>query len=109
MVSWETELQWIFSGSLATGWLIIREDDGLIYENNAQASSLSMQELQYEIYKQNLNGMVIVVWSITADQITAATIMVNEILSGTFIGEKSLLLPSRAATVKLGLSPSGTV
>ena len=78
----------ITSGTLATERLIIRGDDGLIYEINAQASGLSMQELQNEKYREQLSGTVLVARSVTAEQIAAATITANEILSGTITGEK---------------------
>ena len=70
----------ITSGTLATERLIITGADGLIYEINAEASGLSVQELQDQKYQEQINGTVIVARSITAQQIAAATITANEIL-----------------------------
>lgn len=92
----------ITSGTLATERLIIRGDDGLIYEINAQASGLSIEELQDEKYRQQLNGTVIVARSITADQIAAATITANEILSGTITGDKIAAATIEGANIKAG-------
>ena len=92
----------ITSGTLATERLIIRGDDGLIYEINAQASGLSMQELQDEKYREQLSGTVLVARSVTAEQIAAATITANEILSGTITGEKIAAATIEGANIKAG-------
>ena len=92
----------ITSGTLATERLIIRGDDGLIYEINAQASGLSVQELQDEKYRNQLNGTVIVARSITAEQIAAATITANEILSGTITGDKIAAATIEGRNIKAG-------
>ena len=92
----------ITSGTLATERLIIKGDDGLIYEINAQASGLSMTELSDEKYRQQLNGSVIVARSITADQIAAATITANEILSGTITGDKIAAATIEGSNIKAG-------
>ena len=92
----------ITSGTLATERLIIRGDDGLIYEINAQASGLTLEELQDEKYREQLNGTVIVARSITADQIAAATITANEILSGTITGDKIAAATIEGANIKAG-------
>ena len=92
----------ITSGTLATERLIIRGDDGLIYEINAQASGLTVDELKDEKYKQQLNGTVIVARSITADQIAAATITANEILSGTITGDKIAAATIEGSNIKAG-------
>ena len=92
----------ITSGTLATERLIIKGNDGLIYEINAQASGLSMTELSDEKYKAQLNGSVIVARSITADQIAAATITANEILSGTITGDKIAAATIEGSNIKAG-------
>ena len=92
----------ITSGTLATERLIIRGDDGLIYEINAQASGLTLEELQDEKYREQLNGTVIVARSITADQIAAATITAYEILSGTITGDKIAAATIEGANIKAG-------
>ena len=78
----------ITSGTLLTDRLLIKGADSVIYEINAEASGLSMQELSDEKYQNALNGTVIVAKSITADQIAAATITANEILAGTITGDR---------------------
>ena len=93
----------ITSGTLATERLIIRGDDGLIYEINAQASGLSMQELQNEKYREQLSGTVLVARSVTAEQIAAATITANEILSGTITGEKIAARTIEGSNIKAGV------
>ena len=92
----------ITSGTLATERLIIRGDDGLIYEINAQASGLSMQELQDEKYHEQLSGTVLVARSVTAEQIAAATITANEILSGTITGDKIAAATIEGSNIKAG-------
>ena len=92
----------ITSGTLATERLIIRGDDGLIYEINAQASGLSMQELQDEKYREQLSGTVLVARSVTAEQIAAATITANEILSGTITGDKIAAATIEGSNIKAG-------
>ena len=93
----------ITSGTLATERLIIRGDDGLIYEINAQASGLSMQELQDEKYREQLSGSVLVARSVTAEQIAAATITANEILSGTITGDKIAARTIEGSNIKAGV------
>ena len=93
----------ITSGTLATERLIIRGDDGLIYEINAQASGLSMQELQNEKYREQLSGTVLVARSVTAEQIAAATITANEILSGTITGDKIAARTIEGSNIKAGV------
>ena len=92
----------ISSGTLATERLIIRGDDGLIYEINAQASGLSMTELQDEKYRQQLSGSVLVARSVTAEQIAAATITANEILAGTITGDKIAAATIEGSNIKAG-------
>ena len=92
----------ITSGTLATERLIIRGDDGLIYEINAQASGLSLAELSDEKYKHQLNGSVLVARSVTADQIAAATITANEILSGSITGDRIAAATIEGANIKAG-------
>ena len=92
----------ISSGTLATERLIIRGDDGLIYEINAQASGLSMTELRDEKYRQQLSGSVLVARSVTAEQIAAATITANEILSGTITGGKIAASTIDSGNIKAG-------
>ncbi|MBR3016816.1 MAG: phage tail protein [Clostridia bacterium] len=92
----------ITSGTLATERLIIRGDNGLIYEINAQASGLSMQELQDEKYREQLSGTVLVARSVTAEQIAAATITANEILSGTITGNKIAAATIEGSNIKAG-------
>ena len=92
----------ITSGTLATERLIIRGNDGLIYEINAQASGLSMQELSDAKYQQGLAGSVLVARSVTAEQIAAATITANEILSGTITGDKIAAATIEGSNIKAG-------
>ena len=92
----------ITSGTLATERLIIRGNDGLIYEINAQASGLSMQELKDEKYREQLSGAVLVARSVTAEQIAAATITANEILSGTITGDKIAAATIEGSNIKAG-------
>lgn len=94
----------ITSGTLATERLIITGADGLIYEINAEASGLSMQELSKEKYREQLSGTVLVARSVTAEQIAAATITANEILSGTITGDKIA-----AATIDTGNIKAGAI
>ena len=94
----------ITSGTLATERLIITGADGLIYEINAEASGLSMQELSKEKYREQLSGNVLVARSVTAEQIAAATITANEILSGTITGDKIA-----AATIDTGNIKAGAI
>ena len=92
----------ITSGTLATERLIIRGNDGLIYEINAQASGLSMQKLKDEKYREQLSGTVLVARSVTAEQIAAATITANEILSGTITGDKIAAATIEGSNIKAG-------
>ena len=92
----------IMSGTLATDRLIIKGANGLIYEINAEASGLSVQELQADKYKNWINGTVIVARSITADQIAAATITANEILAGTITGAKIAAATIEGSNIKAG-------
>ena len=92
----------ITSGTLATARHIIRGNDGLIYEINAQASGLSMQELKDEKYREQLSGAVLVARSVTAEQIAAATITANEILSGTITGDKIAAATIEGSNIKAG-------
>jgi len=92
----------ITSGTLATERLIIKGNDGLIYEINAQASGLSMTELSDEKYRSQLNGTVIVARSITADQIAAATITANEILAGSITGDRIAAATIEGSKIKAG-------
>ena len=48
----------ITSGTLATERLIITGANGIIYEINAEASGLSVQELQDDKYKEQMNKSV---------------------------------------------------
>ena len=73
-----------------------------IYEINAQASGLSVQELQQEKYRQQLSGTVLVARSVTAEQIAAATITANEILSGTITGDKIAAATIEGSNIKAG-------
>ena len=93
----------IQSGTLATERLIIRGEDGLIYQINALASGLSMQELSEEQYREQLDGSVLVKRSVTAEQIAAATITANEILSGTITGDKIAAATIEGANLKAGI------
>ena len=94
----------ITSGTLLTDRLLIKGADSVIYEINAEASGLSMQELADEKYQNALNGTVIVAKSITADQIKAATITANEILAGTITGDRIA-----AATIEGGNIKAATI
>ena len=92
----------ITSGTLATDRLIITGTNGLIYEINAEASGLTMQELSDEKYESHLSGSVLVARSVTAEQIAAATITANEILSGTITGDKIAAATITGSNIKAG-------
>ena len=92
----------ITSGTLATDRLIITGADGLIYEINAEASGLTMQELSNEKYRSQLSGSVLVARSVTAEQIAATTITANEILSGTITGDKIAAATITGSNIKAG-------
>jgi len=92
----------ITSGTLATERLIITGADGLIYEINAEASGLSVQELQDQKYQEQINGTVIVARSITAQQIAAATITANEIVAATITGDKIAAATIEGSNIKAG-------
>ncbi len=70
--------------------------------SDAQASGLSMTELQDEKYRQQLSGSVLVARSVTAEQIAAATITANEILSGTITGDKIAAATIEGSNIKAG-------
>ena len=92
----------ITSGTLATERLIITGANGLIYEINAEASGLSVQELSDQKYREQINGTVIVARSITAQQIAAATITANEILAATITGDKIAAATIEGSNIKAG-------
>ena len=92
----------ITSGTLATERLIITGANGLIYEINAEASGLSIQELSDQKYQEQINGTVIVARSITAQQIAAATITANEILAATITGDKIAAATIEGSNIKAG-------
>lgn len=92
----------INSGTLATERLIIKGDDGLIYEINAQSSGLTMQELSKEKYQNQLSGSVLVARSVTAEQIAAATITANEILAGSITGDRIAANTIEGRSIKAG-------
>ena len=92
----------ITSGTLATERLIITGTNGIIYEINAEASGLSVQELADDKYKEQINGTVIVARSITAQQIAAATITANEILAATITGDKIAAATIEGSNIKAG-------
>ena len=92
----------ITSGMLATERLIITGANGIIYEINAEASGLSVQELQDQKYQEQINGTVIVARSITAQQIAAATITANEILAATITGDKIAAATIEGSNIKAG-------
>ena len=92
----------ITSGTLATDRLIITGANGIIYEINAEASGLTMQELSDEKYRSQLSGSVLVARSVTAEQIAAATITANEILSGTITGDKIAAATITGSNIKAG-------
>ncbi len=92
----------ITSGTLATERLIITGSNGIIYEINAEASGLSVQELQDQKYQEQINGTVIVARSITAQQIAAATITANEILAATITGDKIAAATIEGSNIKAG-------
>lgn len=99
----------ITSGTLATERLIIRGNDGLIYEINAESSGLSVQELADAKYREKLNGTVIVARSITAQQIAAATITANEILAATITGDKIAAATIEGSNIKAGTITTSNV
>lgn len=92
----------ITSGTLATERLIIRGDDGLIYEINAKAGGLTSQQLSDAKYRNALSGTVLVARSVTAEQIAAATITANEILAGSITGDRIAANTIEGANIKAG-------
>lgn len=69
----------ITAGTLSVDRLLVTGKDSIVYQINAQASGLSVEELSDEKYQRYLNGTNIVAGSITGDRIAAGTITANEI------------------------------
>lgn len=78
----------INAGTLSVERLIFVGENGIIYKLNAEASGLSVTELQKDEYQNHINGTVIVARSITAAQIAARTITGNEILAGSITAKE---------------------
>lgn len=78
----------ITSGTLATDRLLIRGENGLMYEINAEASGLTSEQLADEKFHDKLNGTVIVAESITAEQLAAESVTANKILAGAVTTDK---------------------
>lgn len=78
----------INAGTLSVERLIFVGENGIIYKLNAEASGLSVTELQKDEYQNHINGTVIVARSITAAQIAAQTITGNEILAGSITAKE---------------------
>jgi phage minor structural protein len=99
----------ITSGTLATERLVIRGENGLIYEINAEASGLTATQLEDTEYESKLNGTVIAARSITAEQIAAATITANEILAGSITGDRIAANTIEGSRIKAGTITTANV
>lgn len=79
----------IQANTLTADKLLLRGEDGLIYELNAQAGSLTAQQLEEEQYKNALDGSVLAASSITADKINVTDLFAQDITAtGTITGAK---------------------
>ena len=79
----------IQAGTLSAEKLILKGADGLIYELNAQAGTLTSTQLTEEQYKQRLDGSVLVAHSVTADRINVTDLFAQDITAtGTIRGVK---------------------
>ena len=79
----------IQAGTLSAKKLIITGDDGLIYELNAQAGTLTSTQLTEEQYQNALDGSVLVAHSVTADRINVTDLFAQDITAtGTIRGVK---------------------
>ena len=77
----------IQANTLTAEKLILKGADGLIYELNAQAGTLTSTQLTEEQYKQRLDGSVLVAHSITADKINVTDLFAQDITAtGTIRG-----------------------
>lgn len=72
---------WIDANTLAADRLILRGENGLVYEINATCSGLSLSELADEQYKEALSGTVLVAKSVTAEQINVDTELVRQLFA----------------------------
>ena len=79
----------IQANTLTAEKLILKGSDGLIYELNAQAGTLTSTQLTEEQYKQRLDGSVLVAHSVTADRINVTDLFAQDITAtGTIRGVK---------------------
>lgn len=77
----------IQAGTLSAEKLILKGADGLIYELNAQAGTLTAAQLTDEQYQQRLDGSVLAAHSVTADRINVTDLFAQDITAtGTIRG-----------------------
>ena len=77
----------IQANTLTAEKLILKGADGLIYELNAQAGTLTSTQLTEEQYKQRLDGSVLVAHSVTAEKINVTDLFAQDITAtGTIRG-----------------------
>lgn len=78
----------IDTGTLAAERILLRGEDGLLYELNSQCGDLTPAQLSDDKYAEYLDGSVLVKKSITAEQIKANSITADEIQAGTITVDK---------------------
>ncbi|MGM9537172.1 MAG: tail fiber domain-containing protein [Candidatus Onthomonas sp.] len=79
----------IQANTLTAEKLILKGEDGLIYEINAQAGGLTSEQLTEEQYQNALDGSVLVAHSVTADRINVTDLFAQDITAtGTIRGVK---------------------
>lgn len=77
----------IQANTLSAEKLILKGSDGLIYELNAQAGTLTAAQLTDERYQQRLDGSVLAAHSVTADRINVTDLFAQDITAtGTIRG-----------------------
>lgn len=72
----------INAGTLSAERLLLKGENGLFYEINAQAGGLTAEQLTEEQYQNAISGTALVARSVTADKIAAKSITANEIAAG---------------------------
>ncbi|MBQ9166125.1 MAG: H-type lectin domain-containing protein [Oscillospiraceae bacterium] len=77
----------IQANTLSAKKIILEGADGLFYELNAKAGTLTAEQLSDEQYQQRLDGSVLVANSITADKINVTDLFAQDIVaSGSISG-----------------------
>ena len=92
----------INAGTLAADRLLIKGENGVLYEMNAEAAGLTAAELTDEKYQNYLSGTVIAARSVTADRIAAAAITANEIAANAVTTAKLDAASVTAAKIASG-------